>query len=372
MGVKNNLAALRRKRGLAAPEVALAVGVNRQTIYAIEGGSYVPNTLVALRLARLFEVNVEEIFLLEAAAPPPDDLQQVTLLPGDESGSGGLLQLCQVDDRLIAVRPSLTPWVLPAADAVLCEEENSALESDQRQVRSFRDFSEYGKRLLIAGCDPAISIVARHMQKEGVDAVVVGRNSTQSIELLKQGLVHVAGTHMPEASGESHFAGINKHFAGGSIAVFSYAIWEQGLVLAKGNPKEIRGIDDLARKEIRIVNREPGAGSRVLLDTNLSRLAIPPHAVLGYSSLASGHLSAARRVQKGEADCCVATRAAANLYGLEFLPLVRERYDFVIQTKHLDLPGIQVLLETLGRAALRRELQEFGGYETSVAGARQE
>jgi molybdate-binding protein len=77
-------------------------------------------------------------------------------------------------------------------------------------------------------------------------------------------------------------------------------------------------------------------------------------------------------VQKGDADCCVATRAAANLYGLDFLPLVRERYDFVIQTKHLDLPVVQALLEALGRAALRRELQEFGGYDTSVAGTRQE
>jgi DNA-binding XRE family transcriptional regulator len=149
MGVQNNLAALRRKRGLSAPEVAHAVGVNRQTIYAMEAGSYVPNTLVALRLARLFEVRVEEIFLLEADASPADDLRLVTLLPGDESGCGGLLQLCMVDDRLIAVRPSLTPWVLPAADAVLCEEENSARGSEQRQVRSFRDFSEYGKRLLI-------------------------------------------------------------------------------------------------------------------------------------------------------------------------------------------------------------------------------
>jgi molybdate-binding protein/DNA-binding XRE family transcriptional regulator len=371
MEAQNHLAALRKKRGLSAPEVAHAVGVSRQTIYAIEAGSYVPNTLVALRLARLLEVLVEEIFLLETETPPADDLRPATLLPGDEGG-GGLLQLCQVDDRLIAVRPSLTPWVLPAADAILCEVEEDRLEPGKTLVRSFREGSEYGKRLLIAGCDPAISIVVRHVQKEGVEAVVVGRNSSQSLALLKQGLIHVAGTHMPESDGESLLAGIYKHFAPGAVAVFSYAVWEQGLVLAKGNPKAIHGIQDLARAEIQIVNREPGAGSRVFLDTHLHRLGIPASTVQGYGNLATGHLSAARRVQKGEADCCIATKAAASLYGLDFLPLVRERYDFVIQTKHLDLPGIQVLLEALGKTALRRELQEFGGYDTSLSGARQE
>jgi putative molybdopterin biosynthesis protein len=92
--------------------------------------------------------------------------------------------------------------------------------------------------------------------------------------------------------------------------------------------------------------------------------------VRGYSTLATGHLEAAAQVHNGQADCCLAAKSAARLYSLDFLPLVREKYNFVVQNKHLDLPGIQTLIETLGRAALRRELQEFGGYDTSTSGDR--
>lgn len=370
MDVQNNLADLRKKRGLTATEVAQSVGVSRQTIYAIETGSYVPNTAVALRLARLFDVNVEDIFLLQSDAPLSADMRKAALLPGDEMSAGSFLQLCQVNERLIAVRPSPAQWTLPPADGILCDSECGSAEPGSVLVRSFGASAEYGGRLLIAGCDPAISIVMRHVQKEGVDVVVVGRNSSQSLELLQQGFVHVAGTHLPEAEGEPHHASIYKRFASGTVAVFSYAIWDQGLVIARGNPKSICGIQDLARAGVRIVNREPGAGSRVVLDTHLAALGISSSRVHGYADLAYGHLAAAAKVKAGEVDCCMATQAAARLYGLDFLPIVRERYDFVIHTKHLDLPAVQILLGTLGRTALRRELQEFGGYDTSGSGDR--
>lgn len=369
MDIENHLAELRKKRGLTASEVAQAVGVSRQTVYAIEAGSYVPNTAVALKLARLFEVSVEDIFLLQSDAPAPADLRQAILLPGGETDAGSFVQLCQVDDRLVAVCPGTGSWALPPADGILCEA-SVGTEPGCVQVRSFGPAAEYGRRLLIAGCDPAISIVMRHVQKEGVDAVVVGRNSTQALDLLQNGLIHVAGTHLPEAEGEPHHASIYGRFAPGEVAVFSYAIWEQGLVTAKGNPKAIQGIVDLARADVRIINREPGAGSRVLLDMQLSSRNIPASAVHGYGDVANGHLAAAAKVLSGEVDCCMATNAAARLYGLGFVSIARERYDFVIHTKHLDLPAIQTLLGTLGRAALRRELQEFGGYETSGSGDR--
>jgi molybdate-binding protein/DNA-binding XRE family transcriptional regulator len=372
MAVENHLSAMRKKRGLGAAEVASAVGISRQTVYAIEAGSYVPNTLVALRLARLLEVTVEDLFLLEADTPPPADIREALFLPGDEQGAGDLLQLCQVDDQLIAVRPSLVQWTLPNADASCCDELSEGVEPGRARVRSFRDSAEYAKRLLIAGCDPGISIVTRHLRKDGVEAIIVSRNSSQSLELLRQGVVHVAGTHLPDTDGESHMTAIQKHFPPGSIAIFSYAVWEQGLVVAKGNPRAIFGIHDFSRKEVRIVNREPGAGSRILLDTHLTRLGMPTNLVNGYEQFAKGHLAAAAQVFGGVVDCCIATRAAARLYGLGFVPLSRERYDFVIRTKHLELPAAQALLETLGRAALRSELQEFGGYDTSIAGERLE
>src|ERR1022692_4653278 len=129
--------------------------------------------------------------------------------------------------------------------------------------------SEYdlANRILVAGCDPGISVLARHVLRAGVELVVAQRNSTQALTLLKQGVVHVAGTHLrDEASGDSNLPAIHRLFARNSVAVVSLAAWEEGLVLAPGNPKSIHSVADLARRDVSIVNREPGAGSRLLLD----------------------------------------------------------------------------------------------------------
>jgi len=139
-------------------------------------------------------------------------------------------------------------------------------------------------------------------------------------------------------------------------------------VVAKRNPKGIKDIADIARKNVTLVNRETGSGSRLLLDANLKRLGIPTSKVNGYDQVARGHLPAAWQVRTGRADCCVATRAAARVFGLDFVPLVSERYDLVIRKQHLDLPAVQLLIDTLNRTAFRRELEGLGGYDTSGAG----
>jgi molybdate-binding protein len=152
--------------------------------------------------------------------------------------------------------------------------------------------------------------------------------------------------------------------------VISFAVWEEGIVTARGNPKGIGGIEDLCRKGVRIVNREKGAGSRLLLDSHLERLKLDARKVAGYQNLASGHLPAAWQVRTGAADCCIATRACARLFGLGFIPLVSERYDLAIRRRHLDLPSVQALLDMLNRSSFRRELESMGGYDTRTAGQR--
>ena len=152
--------------------------------------------------------------------------------------------------------------------------------------------------------------------------------------------------------------------------MISFAVWEQGILTARGNPKTIRGVEDFVRKDVLIVNREKGAGARQLLDDALQRLKIEPRKVRGYEQTAPGHLPAAWQVQANAADCCVSTRAAARLFGLGFIPLVSERYDLAIRRQHLDLPGVQTLLDTLGRSSFRRELEGLGGYDTKDAGER--
>jgi molybdate-binding protein len=159
-------------------------------------------------------------------------------------------------------------------------------------------------------------------------------------------------------------------FPKNAVAVISFAVWEEGILTARGNPKKFRGVEDFARRDVSIVNREMGAGSRRLLDSELKRLKIDPGKVTGYQHTASGHLAAAWQVRTGAADGCIATRAAARLFGLGFIPLVSERYDLAMRRQHLDLPSMQIFLDALSRSSFRRELESVGGYDTRTAGER--
>jgi molybdate-binding protein len=330
----------------------------------------VPNTALALKLARVLEVGVEDLFALPGDLPAPElRSEQVTLLPGSENPQAGQpVQLCRVERRIMASAPSPVPWYFPASDAVVA---GRPAEKGRTRVQIFHADEEFRNRLLVAGCDPAISVLARHVQAAGIELVLAHRNSSQALALLKQGCVHVAGTHLrDEASGESNIPQIRRMFAKNLVAVISYAIWEEGLVTARGNPKGIRGIEDLARPGVSIVNREEGAGTRVLLDSHLKRLGIKAGKLHGYRNAAPGHLPAAWQVLSGAADCCIATRAAARVFGLGFIPLFSERYDLVIRRQHLDLPGMQTLPDVLSRSGFRRELESLGGYDTRAAGQR--
>jgi molybdate-binding protein/DNA-binding XRE family transcriptional regulator len=368
--IETTLGELRRKRGFSAVHLATAVGVSRQTIYAMEAGTYVPNTAVALRLARALDTSVEELFALT------DDTQshklrseRAILLPGSARPKAGhAVQLCRVDERLIASAPSPVPWFFPATDAIVADEPP---RHNKTRVQVFHAQGDFTNRILVAGCDPGISVLSRYVQAAGTELIVAQRNSLQALSLLKEGCVHVAGTHLKdEVTGESNVPEIRRLFSKNSVAVISFAVWEEGILTASGNPKKIKGVEDFIRKDISIVNREEGSGSRALLDSQLNRTGIEPRDIRGYDHLAPGHLPAAWQVQSGAVDCCLATRAAARVLGLHFIPLVSERYDLAIRKQHLDLPRIQNLLDILSRSGFRRELEGFGGYDTTVAGQR--
>jgi putative molybdopterin biosynthesis protein len=368
--IETTLGELRRKRGLSAIHLASAVGVSRQTIYAMEAGTYVPNTAVALRLARALDTTVEELFALPGAAPERAlRTEQAVLLPGSpEAPQGQAVQLCRVDKRLMASPPSPLAWYFPATDAVVT---GKPARQGKIGVQLFEDDDRFANRLLVAGCDPGISILSRHVQAAGIELVLAHRNSSQALALLQEGCVHIAGTHLKdEHTGESNLPEIRRLFPNNSVAVIAFAVWEEGIVTARANPKNIRGIEDFARKDIAVVNREAGSGSRALLDSHLQKLSIPAKSVRGYDHLAPGHLPAAWQVQSGAADCCLATRGAARAFGLHFLPLLTERYDLVIRKQHLDLPRVQHLLDTLSRSGFRRELEGLGGYDMKIAGQR--
>ena len=161
---------------------------------------------------------------------------------------------------------------------------------------------------------------------------------------------------------------IRKQFPGEEFSVVTFARWEEGLILTAGNPKSIRKIEDLARKNVRFVNREPGSGSRGLLDKLLEKGGMDAQKVQGYDRIAFGHLAAAYCVLSRDADACLATRSAAQTFGLDFIPLRSERYDLVMRKRTADLPAVKAFLDVLQRATLRRKLEVLAGYDTTETG----
>jgi molybdate-binding protein/DNA-binding XRE family transcriptional regulator len=367
-GVHNRLAEIRKSRGVGAADLASRVGVSRQTIYAIEAGTYIPNTQVALHLARELQVAVEELFSLPECSHEPGEHLTSDLLSAAAPRPGQPVRICQVGTRRVSIPVSASPYYLPEADGVV---EHAGRGSGSADLAVFAPVDPAGqKRLVLAGCDPATGLLARMVEKiSGVEVVSAAASSKLALQWLKEGKVHIAGSHLEDArTGEFNLPFIRKQFPDGDFHVVTFARWEEGLVVAPANPKEIRIIDDLARKGVRFVNREPGSGSRALLDKRLAAAGIDGGHIAGYTRVAYGHLAAAYCVVSGEADVCLATRSAARTFGLDFIPLHSERYDLVMRKSSAALPAVQSFLDVLQRAALRRKLEVLAGYDTSDTG----
>ena len=343
------------------------VGVSRQTVYAIEANNYTPNTTLALRLARLLEVSVEDLFRLDDSFPAPREPLDVELIRNDSAaGPGRPVQLCRVGGVTVAVPASPVPVFLPTADGVIVKR---ASRGTSRASALLFGSDPLPDRLLIAGCDPALSVLAAHARTAGVHVALAGCNSSRALEFLRKGRIHIAGTHLRDAAtGELNMPAVRKMFAREAVLVLTFASWQEGFVVARGNPKKIRSAVDLARRDVSIVNREPGAGSRILLDVELKKAGVRPRNVAGYNLVAWGHLPAAWHVRSGVVDCCVATEASARAFGLGFVPLGSERFDFVIPRELVSSPLVQRVLNAMQTSAFRRELDAVGGYDTRDTG----
>ena len=366
--LRNQLSAIRRRRGIAVSDLARRVGVTRQTIYAIEAGDYVPNTEVSLRLARELEVSVEELFALSEERPNAAEPLSAEVLSATSAAKGQPVRICRVGPRWIGVPASASPYYLPEADGVVSR---VGREQGRAGLVIFAENEPFEKRLVLAGCDPAAGLLAHMVEKaSGVEIVPAPASSRLALTWLKEGKVHVAGSHLEDPeTGEFNLPFLRREFAEHDLTVVTFARWEEGFVLAKGNPKGIRSTADLARKNIQLVNRERGSGARALLDRLLGEAGVPPNIVGGYDHVVYGHLAAAYAVFAGDADCCLATRSAARTFGLDFLPLKAERYDLVMRRQTLELPAAQAFLDVLQRASLRRKLELLAGYDTAETGA---
>ena len=188
---------------------------------------------------------------------------------------------------------------------------------------------------------------------------------------LRDGLCHLAGSHLLDpVSGEYTLPYVDRVLAGRDIAVVRLAHREQGLIVAPGNPLGLGGIDDLPGSGARYVNRQRGAGTRVLLDHELETRAIEPSALSGYEREEHTHLAVAAAVAAGRADCGLGVLAAARAFGLGFVPVRQEPYDLVLDAATVDEPVLAPLWALLEEPGFRSEVGALGGYSTAETGRR--
>jgi putative molybdopterin biosynthesis protein len=362
MRVHSRLKEFRRRQNLAAADLAAQCGVSRQTIYAIESGAFVPNTAVALKLARLLHTSVDELFSLEGESAWSEI--DAALLANAPVHQGGLADVCTVNGNPVAIPKSPAPAYLPHADGFI-----SSLSGKGARVAAFSGLAGESGRLVLAGCDPALPLLDRFLRRSGMEVVIVPCSSRRALDWLKQGRIHAAGSHLFDPkSGSYNLAIVKRLLPRANVRVVTFAAWDEGLLVTAGNPKGIRSIADLAAKGVTMINREIGSGSRDLLDRSLRELGIPPRNVAGYERIAPGHLPAAAAVAAGAADCCIAPRSAARCFDLMFIPLTTERFDLVFSRSSWNLPVTQAILDALNSSAFARQLQALAGYDSTSTG----
>ena len=229
------------------------------------------------------------------------------------------------------------------------------------------------RTICIAGShDLALNILTNTLKKRDNKAEIQVTNvgSLGGLIALQEGHAHLAGIHLlDEETGEYNFPYIKRILPNTEIAVVHLVDRIQGLMFLSGNPKQIKGIADLTRPDITFINRQKGAGTRVLLDINLHRLGISASGINGYQREVDTHLAAGLNVVHGESDVTLGIEAAARSCNLDFLPLFRERYDLVIPMCNYRSRLLAPLLNIVTNEEFRSVINEAGGYDTTETGA---
>jgi putative molybdopterin biosynthesis protein len=206
-------------------------------------------------------------------------------------------------------------------------------------------------------------------RRSSVCAFAISCSSGKALSALLENQAHAAGAHLKDArSGEYNLAQFKQALGHRRAIVVNFARWELGLAVAAGNRLGIQTASDLARPQLRIVNRERGAGARAALDESLVQLGIQADQLEGYKYEVSGHLEVAAAIAEGRADAGVTIRVAANAYNLDFVPMREERYDLAILERDLDSAPIKAMLDALNSRRFAREVSQLCAYDTDQMG----
>jgi putative molybdopterin biosynthesis protein len=272
-------------------------------------------------------------------------------------GAGVLTSLVRADGLL----------VVPAG----LEGHHPGEEVDVELLRGLDEIS--GTIVAIGSHDLVLDLAASALRADDPRVTLASSNvgSLGGLVALRDGLCHIAGSHLLDpATGEYTLPYLDRILAGQDVSVVRLVHRDQGLMVAAGNPLGLKGIDDLTRPGVRYVNRQRGAGTRVLLDHELRMRGISPDAIDGYPREEPTHLAVAAAVAAGRADAGLGITAAARAFRLDFLPVTREPYDLVVGARDADSPRLAPLWALLESDRFRAAVRDLGGYGTEEMGRR--
>jgi putative molybdopterin biosynthesis protein len=351
------LRSARQARGLSQYQLARMARVSRQAVSAIEAGLSDPSLRVALTLGRTLGLTVEELF---GPAMPEPSVPVRALAP--LGGDGSRVSLAPIGEAFVAL-PLSGPTVTrggfaPAAGRVSGPQEVVPLQPLR-------------PTLLVAGCDPALPLLELPLSL--LDPPVEFRwwpcASEEALGLAAAGLVHVAGAHLRGRSGDYNTTAAGELLRDGADVV-GFSSWREGLVLRPEHAARVADVAGVVSSGLRLVNREPGAEARRVLDRELARLGVSGPELAGYETTATGHLELAAAIEARLADAGVASEPAALAYGLTFVPLTAERFDLIIPASMSGTREVQSLLRVLSSSWLLGQLASLPGYDATQCGER--
>ena len=283
--------------------------------------------------------------------------------------------LGRVGDKLLAAPLSRGAGVITSlvqADGLaLIPNGTQGIEADEKvKVQLYRSRAEIEKTILAIGShDLTLDLMSQFLAEHDRRLASANVGSQGGLIALRRDEAHLAGSHLLEVeTGEYNISYIRQYMPNIPVKVMALVRREQGLVLKRGNPKGIKSLQDLTRPKIQFVNRQRGAGTRVLLDYHLKKNVIDPNSIVGYSQEEYTHLGVAAAVASGRADCGLGIAAAAQALELDFIPLFNERYDLVIPKTHAGSELLAPLFRLLVDPVFRKAVSQLKGYDVSVMG----
>ncbi|NJD59610.1 MAG: molybdopterin biosynthesis protein, partial [Anaerolineae bacterium] len=346
------------------PQQVPIIGVPGYPVSAILTGEIFVEPLISRWLGRasLTPIQINAQLTRKVTSPPGDDdymrmavgrVGEKVLAAPLSRGAGVITSLVRADGITILPRGIQG---LPAGSEV--------------KVNLYRRPDEIDKTVLAIGShDITIDIMAQYLAASDRRLVSANVGSMGGLVALARGEAHLAGSHLldPE-SGEYNLRYIHQTLPDVPIKLIVLVERQQGLMVASGNPKRIRSLQDLTRQDITYVNRQSGAGTRVLLDYHLQQLGISPDSIQGYQHEEFTHLAVAAAISSGRADCGLGIAAAAQALGLDFIPLYQERYDLVIPQVYYQDKLLEPLLRLLFDGDFKKTVASLAGYNIDRMG----